>query len=193
MDRGPCRCLQARRMRTAFKWGPCAAVRWGRQARRGIGRDADSFSSGQDALSKSPAAPHGLAGQGEGMDARGRATQEQLPNARQAPSGVSFSLGYFSFGQAKEKYLALRRRAKALRRFAKKKHTNEHPPLTSIRSPKRELMPGRDRRRSAAGSRDANQDPAAIQPIEPNQCTGDFTYVSNNSSIRRYSSCQSSA
>jgi len=34
--------------------------------------------------------------------------------ARQAPSGVSFSLGYFSFGQAKEKYLALRRSAKAL-------------------------------------------------------------------------------
>ena len=30
-------------------------------------------------------------------------------------SGVSFSLGYFSFGQAKEKYLALRRRVKALR------------------------------------------------------------------------------
>jgi hypothetical protein len=29
-------------------------------------------------------------------------------------SGVSFSLGYFSFGQAKEKYLALRRRVKAL-------------------------------------------------------------------------------
>jgi hypothetical protein len=29
-------------------------------------------------------------------------------------SGVSFSLGYFSFGQAKEKYLGLRRRAKAL-------------------------------------------------------------------------------
>jgi hypothetical protein len=28
--------------------------------------------------------------------------------------GVSFSLGYFSFGQAKEKYLALRRRVKAL-------------------------------------------------------------------------------
>jgi hypothetical protein len=27
---------------------------------------------------------------------------------------VSFSLGYFSFGQAKEKYLALRRRVKAL-------------------------------------------------------------------------------
>lgn len=30
-------------------------------------------------------------------------------------SGVSFSLGYFSFGQAKEKCLGLRRRTKALR------------------------------------------------------------------------------
>jgi hypothetical protein len=40
-----------------------------------------------DARSKSPAPAHGLAGQ----------------DARQAPSGVSFSLGYFSFGQAKEK------------------------------------------------------------------------------------------
>jgi hypothetical protein len=29
-------------------------------------------------------------------------------------SGVSFSLGYFFFGQANEKYLAFRRRTKAL-------------------------------------------------------------------------------
>ncbi|MEO7053042.1 MAG: hypothetical protein ABI128_15375, partial [Rhodanobacter sp.] len=35
--------------------GPCAAVRDGRQARRVIGRDANHFSPGQDALSKSPA------------------------------------------------------------------------------------------------------------------------------------------
>jgi hypothetical protein len=40
-------------------------------------------------------------------------------DGRQAPSGVSFSLGYFSFGQAKEKYLALRRRVKALRSDAR--------------------------------------------------------------------------
>jgi hypothetical protein len=44
--------------------GPCAAVRWGRQARRGVDRDVDSFSPGQDALSKSPAPAHGLAGHG---------------------------------------------------------------------------------------------------------------------------------
>ena len=48
------------------------------------------------------------------MDARVEATQERLPDARQAPSGVSFSLGYFCFGQANEKYLARRRRTKAL-------------------------------------------------------------------------------
>ena len=60
--------------------------------------DADSFSSGQESCRK--ARPHLT--DFPGMD------------ARKAPSGVSFSLGYFSFGQAKEKYLALRRRAKAL-------------------------------------------------------------------------------
>jgi len=69
----------------------------------GIDRDADAFSPGQDALSKSPAPPHGLAGHGEGMDARVEATQERLPDARQAPSGVAFSLGYFSLGRAREK------------------------------------------------------------------------------------------
>jgi hypothetical protein len=45
------------------------------------------FRQHMDVLSKSPAPAHGLAGQ----------------DARQAPSGGSFSLGYFSFGQAKEK------------------------------------------------------------------------------------------
>jgi hypothetical protein len=45
------------------------------------------FRQHTDVLSKSPTLPHGLDGQ----------------DARQAPSGVSFSLGYFSFGQAKEK------------------------------------------------------------------------------------------
>jgi hypothetical protein len=40
-----------------------------------------------DALSKSPAPAHGLAGQ----------------EARQAPSGVAFSFGYFSLGHAREK------------------------------------------------------------------------------------------
>jgi hypothetical protein len=49
--------------------------------------DADHFSLGQDARSKNPADPHGLAGQ----------------EARQAPSGVAFSFGYFSLGHAREK------------------------------------------------------------------------------------------
>jgi hypothetical protein len=40
-----------------------------------------------DALSKSPAPAHGLAGH----------------DARQAPSGVAFSFGYFSLGHAREK------------------------------------------------------------------------------------------
>ena len=53
----------------------------------GIGRMPIPFRLHRDVLSKSPAPAHGLAGQ----------------EARQAPSGVSFSLGYFSFGQAKEK------------------------------------------------------------------------------------------
>jgi hypothetical protein len=53
----------------------------------GIGMDADAFSPGQDALSKSPAPAHGLAAQ----------------DGRQAPSGVAFSFGYFSLGHAREK------------------------------------------------------------------------------------------
>jgi hypothetical protein len=55
--------VRARMARCSAR-GPCAAVRWGRQARRGVDRDVGSFSPGQDALSKSPAPPHGLAGQG---------------------------------------------------------------------------------------------------------------------------------
>jgi hypothetical protein len=39
-------------------------------------------------------------------------------------SGVSFSLGYFSFGQAKEKYLALRRRVKALASIKHQNHSD---------------------------------------------------------------------
>ena len=40
---------------------------------------------------------------GEGMDARVEATQERLPDARQAPSGVLFLFGYFLFEHAKRK------------------------------------------------------------------------------------------
>jgi hypothetical protein len=49
--------------------------------------DADAFSPGQDALSKSPAPAHGLAG--------------QEPGKRQA--GWPFSLVIFLFGHAKRK------------------------------------------------------------------------------------------
>jgi hypothetical protein len=52
--------------------------------------DADAFSPAQDVLSKSPAPAHGLAGHGEGMDARVEATQEQLPEPGKRPSGVLF-------------------------------------------------------------------------------------------------------
>ena len=61
--------------------GPCAAVRWGRQARRGVDRDVDSFSPGQES----------------GRKARHRLTDLPSMDARQALSGVSFSLGYFYF------------------------------------------------------------------------------------------------
>jgi len=61
---------QARRMRVALKRGPCAAVRWGRQARRVIGRKPITFRRCRDAPSKSPAAPHGLAGQGRPASAK---------------------------------------------------------------------------------------------------------------------------
>jgi hypothetical protein len=63
----------------------------------GIDMEVDAFSPGQES----------------GRKARPRLTD--LPGfIRQAPSGVSFSLGYFSFGQAKEKYLGRRRHTKAL-------------------------------------------------------------------------------
>jgi len=53
----------------------------------GVNRDVDSFSPGQESCRK----------------ARHRLTDLPPMDGRQAPSGVSFSLGYFSFGQAKEK------------------------------------------------------------------------------------------
>ena len=55
------------------------------------------FRQHMDVLSKSPAPAHGLAAHGEGMDARVEATQERLPDGRQAPSGVAFSLVTFSW------------------------------------------------------------------------------------------------
>ena len=48
----------------------------------GIGRMPIPFRQHRDVLSKSTAPAHGLAGHGEGMDARVEATQERLPDAR---------------------------------------------------------------------------------------------------------------
>jgi hypothetical protein len=68
--------------------GPCAAVSRGRQAaQRASAWMPMPFRQHMDVLSKSPAPTHGLAGQ----------------DARQAPSGVGFSFGYFSLGHAREK------------------------------------------------------------------------------------------
>ena len=66
---------------------PCAAVSWGRQARRGIGMDADAFSPGQESCRK----------------ARHRLTDLPPMDGRQASSGVAFSFGYFSLSHAREK------------------------------------------------------------------------------------------
>ena len=80
---------------------PCAAVsrrRSGREA--GIGTMPMPFRRYRDMPPKSPAPAHGLAARGEGTDARVEATQERLPDGRQAPSGVSFSLGYSLLLQA---------------------------------------------------------------------------------------------
>jgi hypothetical protein len=68
----------ARRTR-ASSWAPFAAVRPGRQARRGIDTDVDAFSPGQEALSKSPTWPHALEGQ----------------DARRARHGGGLLFGYF--------------------------------------------------------------------------------------------------
>ncbi len=58
----------------------------------GVARDGNAFSRGQDARSKSPAPAHGLAGHGEGMDARVEATQEQLPEPGKRQAGCRFLL-----------------------------------------------------------------------------------------------------
>ena len=67
--------------------GPCAAVSWGRQARRGIGMDADAFSPGQESCRK----------------ARLQLTNLPPKDERQAPSGVAFLFGYLSLWPHKEK------------------------------------------------------------------------------------------
>jgi hypothetical protein len=159
-----------RRMRAAFKWVPCAAVRWGRQARRGIDRDVDSFSSGQDALSKSPAAPHGLVGHGCPASAK--------------RGGLLF--GYFLLA-TQEKVTRPPKEDESSSLLAKK--GTDPRALAPHLNP----LPNGERRKSAAQSTQANQYSSPLQQQNRNQLEGDFKYVSNNSSIRRYSSCQSSA
>jgi len=101
-----------RRMRAAFKRVPCAAVRWGRQARRGIGRDADSFSSGQDALSKS------LAGLGCPASAK---------------RGVVFSW-VLLFWTSKREVPRAPQEGESSLLVSQKKPPHERPPLTSVLS-----------------------------------------------------------
>ena len=64
--------------------------------------------------SKSPAPAHGLVGQ----------------DSRQAPSGVAFSLGYFSLGHAREKWLGRQRRTKALASAKRCNSRHESPRVT---------------------------------------------------------------
>ena len=78
--------VRARMARCSTR-GPCAAVSWGRKARRGIDKDIDTFSHGQDALAKSPAPAHGLAAHGWAASAK----------------RGGLLLGYFSLGHAREK------------------------------------------------------------------------------------------
>ena len=54
--------LRARRMRAAFKWGPYAAVRWGRQARRGIDRTSIPFCQDRSPVEKPGFIPTGVLG-----------------------------------------------------------------------------------------------------------------------------------
>ena len=97
---------------------PCAAVRRGRQARRGIGMDADSFSPGQESCRKARRRLTDLAGV-----------------AHQAPSGVASLLVTFLWPR-REKLLALRRRTKALLLKRKINHWDWYTPR--IASPPRE-------------------------------------------------------
>jgi hypothetical protein len=68
--------------------------------------DADPFSPGQEALSKSPADPHGLAG----------------PMAWQAPSGDAFLFGYFLLGKQEK----VTRRSANRRKPAAGEHAGEN-------------------------------------------------------------------
>jgi hypothetical protein len=72
--------------------GPCAAVRCGRQARRGIGTMPIPFRQHRDVLSKSPAPAHGLAGQARAWMPELRQRRSSCPSPASAQAGCSFSL-----------------------------------------------------------------------------------------------------
>jgi hypothetical protein len=74
-----------------------------------------------DVLSKSLAPAHGLAAHGEGMDARVEATQERLPDGRQAPSGVAFLFTPGILPYALRASFAVRARILRARGHAKRK------------------------------------------------------------------------
>ena len=91
--------LSARQDGALLYPGPLGGGEAGTKGPQGSRQEVDSFS---------PA--HGCAVEKPGPGSR--TCRAGMPGKRQV--GVSFSLGYFSFGQAKEKYLARRRRTKAL-------------------------------------------------------------------------------
>ena len=65
------------------------------------------------------------------MDAGGRATQEQLPDARRAHHRGAFALGYFSLGKQREVTRSAEGRAKALRPKIKTKKELDYMRLLS--------------------------------------------------------------
>jgi len=84
--------------------GPWAAVRWGRQGRAaGEAIDGLAFSRGQARAWMPELRQRRSSCPMPARKARPRLTDFPSMDGRQAPTGVSFSLGYFSFGQAKEK------------------------------------------------------------------------------------------
>ncbi len=111
-----------------------------------------------------------------------RTCRAWMPGKRQAGWP---SLWLLSLGHARESD-SPSEGGRKLFAFHAKELTREHPPLTSV------LFPMGERKKSANRVTRTNQNPSASQPTS-NQLEGDFKYVSNNSSIRRYSSCQSSA
>ena len=119
------------------------AVRGGRQGPAGgMGRDAHSFSPGQDALAKSPAAPHGLVGR----------------SPTSAKRGCLFFWLLF-FGQANKSNPASGRRSEARRRRARSpQHAIKRRPHNKA------LDPGRRRDDELSGLAVVMRQPNAKSP-----------------------------